>query len=224
MSGIVVGEDVEIPEGVSQSLGTFRAWALSGQMPRSGRFAFLNQKIWMDPSMEELFRHNGLISEIHLTLGTLLKQAGSGYLFWERVLYTNEEFGFAIEPDGLYVSFDSLQGGAAELVRSADGRVLEIQGTIDMTLEVVSKSSVRKDTHVLRQLYHRAGVREYWLIDSRRSPARFEILTWDSEDYRSVTSVDGWIESKVFGRSFRLDEMVDPLGNPRFLLAIQQPA
>src|SRR5256885_8764701 len=49
---------------------------------------------------------------------------------------------------------------------------LELEGTPDMVLEVVSESSVQKDTKRLRQLYWQAGIREYWLVDARREPDR----------------------------------------------------
>ena len=35
-----------------------------------------------------------------------------------------------------------------------------------MTLEVVSSSSVRKDTVDLRDRYYKAGILEYWLVDT----------------------------------------------------------
>ena len=44
-------------------------------------------------------------------------------------------------------------------------------------MEIVSDSSVVKDTRQLRQAYARAGVHEYWLVDARGEDLLFEILS-----------------------------------------------
>lgn len=45
-----------------------------------------------------------------------------------------------------------------------------------MVLEVVSTSSVQKDYRLLRRAYWEADIREYWLVDARKAPVKFEIL------------------------------------------------
>jgi Uma2 family endonuclease len=87
-------------------------------------------------------------------------------------------------------------------------------------LEVVSKTSVRKDTVLLRELYHKAGIPEYWLVDVREGVMLFEILQWTPEGYVAVPAVDGWIASRVFGKKFQLQKKSDPLGHPQFLVLI----
>jgi Uma2 family endonuclease len=82
---------------------------------------------------------------------------------------------------------------------------MELEGTPEWVLEVVSRSSVQKDTEWLRAAYHRAGIAEYWLIDAQYDEVSFQILRRRRDRYVAVASRDGWARSTVFGRSFRLD-------------------
>ena len=98
---------------------------------------------------------------------------------------------------------------------------MELEGTPDMVLEVISASSVTKDTKELRDRYWQAGISEYWLVDVRKNPLRFEILYRDATAYVSIPANAGWLRSKVFGKEFRLVQQVDPLGQPLFTLEVR---
>lgn len=73
-----------------------------------------------------------------------------------------------------------------------------------MVLEVVSRTTVRKDTVILPDLYFRAGIPEYWQVDSRPNQFRFDIFRRGRRKYVATRKTDGWIKSQVFGKSFRL--------------------
>jgi Uma2 family endonuclease len=81
-------------------------------------------------------------------------------------------------------------------------------------LEVISESSVTKDKTRLREAYHKAGIPEYWLIDARDDKKlSFQILIRRKNGYAAATpDADGWQRSKVFGRAFRLDRVLDEFG------------
>lgn len=219
MSTINFEDRVTIPSEVDD-LDAFRRWSLSEDMPESGRFSFIHDTIWMDMSLEDGITHNLVKAEFSSVLTPLAKASRSGHFYIDRMRYVAPAAGLSTEPDGFFISFESVRNGTVELFRD-DGSLLEIVGAADMTLEVVSKTSVRKDTVVLRDLYHRAGVREYWLVDARRSPARFDILRHTPEGYVAVEPADGWLTSEVFGHAFRLEESTDPLGNPSYTLAVR---
>jgi Uma2 family endonuclease len=72
-------------------------------------------------------------------------------------------------------------------------------------LEVVSDSSVQKDTVSLPEVYYRAGILEYWLIDARGAEVDMQILHRGPEKYLPAPRQAGWQLSEVFGRSFRLE-------------------
>jgi Uma2 family endonuclease len=71
-------------------------------------------------------------------------------------------------------------------------------------MEIVSNTSVRKDTRRLREAYHRAGIREYWLIDARGEEIHFQVLQHTPAGYVAAPGRGGWQRSAVFGRLFRL--------------------
>ena len=106
------------------------------------------------------------------------------------------------------------------LVEREGQGIMELEGTPDQVLEIVSKSSVRKDTVLLRDLYFKAGISEYWLVDVRDGAMSFEILQRTPEGFVAVVAVDGWIASKVFGKKFQLQKKSDPLGHPQFVVAV----
>ncbi len=100
------------------------------------------------------------------------------------------------------------------------GQYVELEGTPDWVLEVVSRSSVQKDTEWLRAAYHRAGIPEYWLIDAQYDEVSFQILRRRRDRYVAVASRDGWVRSTVFGRSFRLDRRKNRMGRWSYTLDV----
>jgi Uma2 family endonuclease len=90
-----------------------------------------------------------------------------------------------------------------------------------MVLEIVSASSVEKDREVLPELYWRAGIPEYWLVDARGDGLEFQIFRREPGGYTEVRTQRGWLKSRVFGRSFRLTRGLDDAGNPEFSLSVR---
>jgi Uma2 family endonuclease len=82
----------------------------------------------------------------------------------------------------------------------------------DWVLEIVSNSSVAKDTRDLRQAYHRARIREYWLVDARGEDIHFQILHWRKTGYVAAPREAGWQRSRVFARWFQLTRCRDRRG------------
>lgn len=71
-------------------------------------------------------------------------------------------------------------------------------------MEIVSDSSVGKDRRHLRKAYHDAGVTEYWIVDVRRGPPRFELLLHRPEGYLpSAPDAAGFRRSEVLARNLR---------------------
>ena len=217
MSVIVIADQVRIPSWVSD-LESFRRWSRSDDYPERGWVSFLDGEIWVDMSMEQLFTHNRVKTEFTVVLGGLLKHEELGYYFSDRVLLTNESANLSTEPDGTFCSFRAIQDKRIFLVEGLEEGHVEIEGAPDMVLEVVSRYSVRKDTKLLRNLYWRTGIPEYWLVDARKAPVQFDILRWGERGYSATRRQKGWLKSKVFGRSFLLETEPDRLGHPQFFL------
>lgn len=201
---------------------SYRRWARSEQYPEHGWYSFLDGELWADPSMEELFTHNLVKAEFTAVLVSLVKKLSLGYCFADRVLWSHRLAGLTTEPDALFVSWEALRQERMQLMGGTKRGFVELEGTPDMVLEIVSASSVRKDTKVLRDLYWRAGVTEYWLVDARGEVAQFDILRRAARGYITVRRQDGWLKSAVFARSFRLTQQTDPLGHPAYSLEVRE--
>lgn len=214
MSTIVFQEDVRIPLHVGD-LESFRTWAKSDEFPERGRYSFLNGELWVDLVPEQLFTHNDVRMEYGAIIRGLLKASRRGRFFGDGTLVTNVSAGLSTEPDGTIALFNSLENRSAQLAEA------EITGTPDAVLEVVSANSVRKDTVVLRELYWQAGIPEYWLVDARGEALQFDIFQRGEKEYVAVQQIDGWMQSAVLERSFKLSRQSDRAGNPEFTLEVK---
>jgi Uma2 family endonuclease len=221
MNTIVLYDDtVDIPSGISD-LTAFRRWAHSDAFPESGRICFLDGRVWLDMSKEQIFTHNQIKQEFNLGIGGLVKAQRLGRFFPDGLLLTNDRAQLACQPDGTFVSRQSLKSGRVRLIEGEKEGYLELEGTPDMVLEVVSASSVEKDNETLPDLYWRAGIPEYWLVDAREDRLEFDIFRFESDGYKAVRKQAGWLKSRVFGRSFRLSRQLDDAGNPEFSLSVR---
>jgi Uma2 family endonuclease len=220
MSTIVIADQVRIPSWVND-LESFRRWSRSDDHPERGWVSFLDGEIWVDTHMEQLFFHNRAKTQFTIVLGGLVEREELGYFFSDRVLLSNESANLSTEPDGTFCSFASLEDRRVSFVEGVEEGHVEIEGAPDIVLEVVSAYSVRKDTKILRQLYWRAGISEYWLVDARKTPVQFDILRWTERGYSATRRKQRWLKSKIFGRSFSLETKADRLGHPQFILRVE---
>jgi Uma2 family endonuclease len=220
MSTVFIEEKVRVPEWV-KDLGSFREWAHSPEFPERGRISYLKDEVWVDMSKEQLFSHNQVKAEISTVLGVLVKKNRLGIFFPDGVLLSDRETDFATGPDAIFVSKESLQAERVTMIEGADGDHVELQGVPDMVLEVVSPSSVGKDTEVLRDVYWELGIGEYWLVDARGERLDFDILRHGAKSYIPVRKSAGWIKSTVFGAAFRLTRKTNEMGHPEFTLAVR---
>jgi Uma2 family endonuclease len=175
MSTVVIADQVRIPSWVND-LESFRRWARSDTYPQRGWVSFLDGEIWVDTHMEQLFSHNRVKTCFTVALGAFVEAEQLGYYFSDRALLSHEGANLSTEPDGTFCSFEAVESRRVRLVEGVEEGYVELEGTPDMVLEIVSTYSVRKDTEVLRKLYWRAGVPEYWLVDARKPPLQFDIL------------------------------------------------
>ena len=201
-------------------LESFRRWAVSDEAPDKTPVYFLADEVWIDMSKEQLFSHNQLKLSLILILAPLSKQHAGRYVP-DGMLLTNEAAALSGNPDGMFVFNDSFREQRVRLVEGKKSGCVELEGTPDMVVEVVSDSSVQKDTEILRSLYWKAGIPEYWIVDGRGDEVSFTILKHTTRGYSAVRSSSGWLKSAVFGKSFRLTRRLDELGHPDFVLDVK---
>lgn len=219
MSTVVIADQVRIPSWVND-LESFRRWSRSDDYPERGWVSFLDGEIWVDTHMEQLFFHNRAKTQFTIVLGGLVEREDLGYFFSDRVALSNESANLSTEPDGTFCSFAAVEDRRVSFAEGVEEGHVEIEGAPDVVLEVVSKYSVRKDTKILRNLYWRAGIPEYWLVDARKTPVQFDILRWTERGYSATRRRRGWLKSKVFGQSFLLETKQDRLGHLQFFLRL----
>jgi len=222
MTTLVVDQDrVQIPPDL-RDLASFRRWVCSADFPQAGRICYLTGEVWVDMSKEQVFSHNQVKGEYTRVLGGLAKANSLGRFFPDGVLLTNPDADLSCQPDGMFVSRDSLRRRKVRLREGAEEGPVELEGTPDMVLEVVSPGSVDKDTITLRDLYWLAGIQEYWLVDARGQRLEFDILHHGPRGYVGTRKQGGWVKSAVFATSFRLLRQEDELGHPEFTLEVRR--
>lgn len=213
-------ENFPIPAGAFTFEG-FRRWVESDEFPESGRIDFLAGDVEVDLSPEELFTHNLVKMAIGSGLNVLIADRDLGEVFADKARVTSPQAGLSVEPDVVVVLEESFREGRVRYPpsdRSAD-RFLEIEGAPDLVVEVVSDSSVHKDTRRLPKLYARAGVPELWIADARGSQLQLRAYTLREGGYVLVDSdAEGWFRSPRLGLAFRLTRRRSSMSTWRYSL------
>jgi Uma2 family endonuclease len=204
---------IKIPAS-AVSVDGFTDWAISPAFPKRGRISYIDGEIVVDMSPEELSTHNPVKGETSRVVATIVKEDDLGIFYSDRTLVKNAAANLSNEPDASFISWESWQSGRVRIRprRLKKGLVNYLYGSPDWALEVVSKTSVKKDTQWLWTKYYNAGVKEYWLVDARGDEIDFQILLRRRTLYVAAPSRGGWQRSEVFGRSFKLDRKRHPLG------------
>lgn len=217
---VIVEPQMIIPGWVN-SLAEYRRWSESDAYPRSGWVSFLDGVIWVDPSMEEFLTHNQIKQAFGGMFFTLLSQYSVGRFVPDRMLLVNEAANLSTEPDGLFYLWETMQSGRLRLAPGKVTGYMQLEGTPDGVLEIVSDSSEVKDLVRLRELYWKAQIPEYWIVDARADPVRFDILRHTIEAYEPTPMQEGWVRSAVLGHSFRIERSDDPLGLPHYVIQVK---
>jgi Uma2 family endonuclease len=197
---------IEIPMNLS-SLEAFRAWITSDNAPEKGRIEYINGRIEVNMSPEDLYTHGTLKGEIHGILHRLVKSSRLGHLFIDSTRISCPGANLSVEPDIVYVSKASLADGRIREIPKAGSldRYVEYEGPPDLIVEVIGDSSLRKDTKRLPLSYFDAGVPEYWLADARREELRFQINRRGEGAYTETPfDADGYQFSEVLQHRFKL--------------------
>lgn len=213
-------ENFPIPAGAFTFEG-FRRWVESDEFPESGRIDFLAGDVEVDLSPEELFTHNLVKTAIGSGLHALITDRDLGEVFVDRARVSSPQAGLSVEPDVVVVLWSSIQEGRVRY-RPSDrdpNRFLEIERAPDLIVEVVSDSSVNKDTRRLPKLYARAGVPELWIADARGSELQLRAYTLREGGYVLVDSdAEGWFRSPRLSLALRLTRRRSPMSTWRYSL------
>ena len=211
---------VRIPKWV-RDLKSFLRWAESDDFPEEGRICYLQGDVWVDMSMEQVFSHVQLKNEVAFAITAIVKQERSGIFLPDGLRLNNVSADISAVPDGTFIASATLKDKRARFVRGKKTGFVALNGTPDLVIEIVSDSSVDKDTEWLMAAYWNAGIPEYWLIDAREEPLRFDVWRHGPKGYVLTRKQAGWVKSVVLGKAFRLTQQENELGLPEFTLTVR---
>jgi len=134
-----------------------------------------------------------------------IHQTTSGFLYWLLRSFVDlfnlgkvviAPFEVKLKPDGPAREPDIFFIAQENLNRLTEERFV---GPPDLIIEIISKESAHRDRHQKFNEYCQAGVREYWLIDSRphKQGADFFYLNEQNEYELFATEEDERVESRV---------------------------
>jgi len=200
-------EQIEIP--TIHDLAEFRRWALSDDFPQRGRIDYIAGKIEVDMSPEDFYTHGTLKTAIASEISERVEELDLGHSLIAETRISDMPADLSAEPDVVVITFEAFDQNRTRLVPKASGekdRYVEVEGGPDLIVEIVSDSSVKKDTERLPVAYFQAGVREYWLIDARGAELSFQLLRRGSAAFEPTpTDTDGYQRSEVLDAHYRLD-------------------
>lgn len=207
MATVLLEEQIEIP--TIRDLADFRRWALSENFPERGRIDYVAGKIEVDMSPEDFFTHGTLKATVAGEVHDRVRELDLGHLVIAETRISDVPADLSAEPDVVVITYQAFDEDRTRLIpqaSGAEGRYVEIEGGPDLIVEIVSDSSVKKDTERLPVAYYQAGVREYWLIDARGKELSFQILRRGSTAFEATpANAEGYQRSEVLDAEYRLD-------------------
>jgi Uma2 family endonuclease len=215
------GQPVRVPSWVAD-IETFRRWVLEqDDLPEQARVWWLKGNVYITMCREQLFSHNRVKLRIAAALDDLAIKEDLGLVFTDGALLSNFAADISGNPDALFVSTESLNSQRVRLIEGKQGGHVELQGSPDLALEVLSQSSQSKDDVRLKQAYWEADIRECWLVDARGDEPGFDIFRHTARGYVKTRKQEGWVRSTVFGKSFRLQVRPGPMKHSVYTLEVR---
>jgi Uma2 family endonuclease len=216
----ISGRNLRVP-ATALTLAGFRQWAQSSRFPERGHLTFIAGEVHVDMSPEEIRTHNSPKSDLIVDLTLEVRRRDLGQVFVDGVLLVNDAAELACEPDLMFCCWQTLQSDRVQLVEhtKVKRRIVELRGSPDLVIEIVSRSSVKKDTVDLRSSYHRAGIPEYWIIDARGNELKFSLLQHGPDGYvEALVQMNGTRHSVVLDANVRLTRETDRIGGWQYRL------
>src|SRR5260370_30975752 len=99
------------------------------------------------------------------------------------IVFTKYDEVICGSPDGMFLSNADFRANRIRMTSPEKTGYAEVFGAPEMALEVVSKTSRKKDRTILRAAYWRAGIREFWLVDAHKQPPVLDILRHPAKGY-----------------------------------------
>ena len=124
------------------------------QFPDDGkRHEIIDGVHYVTPSPR--LRHQDLVGRLHIEIALYLRTHPSAGRVFLSPLDVVLSYYDVVEPDLLFIA-----GDQAGIMTEKN-----IQGAPALVVEIMSKSTRKRDAQIKRRLFEQVGVREYWLVD-----------------------------------------------------------
>lgn len=220
LAGELVFNEFRVPAEVFD-FEKFLDWVHRDDFPEGVRVTYIDGRIEIEMSPEEIETHNKLKSAVHACLWHWNAERQIGEIHEDGVLLINSDANMSGEPNVMFCSWADTQSGRGRFAERIEGsnRLIDVVGSPDLVVEVVSQSSVRKDAVLLRKQYFLAGVQEYCLIDGRGETIDFQLLARGELEFESVAAdADGYRRPEVLGGGFLLTRSLNRAGRFEYRL------
>ena len=153
-------------------------------LPEGAPYQLIDGEFVMSPAHDPF--HQELLKRVFLKFFGAIEETGNGKVLFAPVdVYINEENAF--QPDLVVLLKDSLEKIAEKGVKGAP----------DMVVEVLSPSTAYYDLRKKKEVYERAGVKEYWIVDPEMEEV--EVYTNEGGSFRifSRAKKEGKVRSSL---------------------------
>lgn len=154
---------------------------------------------WVDGEVFQMavkYEHQLIVDFLNRLIGFFIVLMNAGILKSAPYVMRAIPGGPAREPDLMFVAKENIARVTSSL----------INGPADLVIEVVSEESAARDRSEKFDEYEDAGVREYWIIDSRPNRQRADFYVLDANGrYRPVLVSDDGIYRSTVLEGFWLD-------------------
>lgn len=171
-----------IPKVPSTALDVFRL------LPKGTRAEVLNNILYISPS--PFYEHQQLVTLLTGKLWTQIETTKSGVLLVAPFDVYLEEQMSAVQPDILFISNKNKK------ILKEDGYA---HGAPDLIIEILSKDENR-DRTIKKDIYEKAGVKEYFIIDPKTKMAECFVLK--NKKYQHVYSRKKYFHSNLLAYEF----------------------
>ena len=171
-----------IPDVPVTALDVFRI------LPEGTRAEVINNVLYMSPS--PIYEHQKLISTLFLKIGVHIEAKKMGEAILSPFDVYLEEHISAVQPDLLFIS-NKNKG-----ILKDDGYA---HGAPDLIIEILSKNEQR-DRTLKKDLYEKAGVKEYFIIDPKTKMTEAFVLK--GKKYQNIYNRKKHFQSAILKLEF----------------------
>ena len=129
-TSIIFEEQIEVPLTIAHWTTSVNGRCPTN-FPETGRIDFIAGKIEVDMAPEEFFCHGGVKTEFARVLSHRVKRQRLGHLQIDRTRISCPQADLSVEPDIVFISYETLESGLARLVPKAGhhaDRYIEVEG------------------------------------------------------------------------------------------------